>query len=157
MTPTVRKRRSPTSALVLVAAAMLFVARPAATGRTYLLRDIVGQFHPWRAFARTQIERGIVPLWNPHNQSGNPFAANPQTEVFYPPSAVFLWLEFGQALVVFLTAHALVSTAGMCLLLRRWGCGACASLVGALAYGYNGWSVTRMEFVPVFACAAWAP
>ena len=143
--------------MALVLAAFVFVARPALLGRTYLLRDIVGQFHPWRAFARAQMTSGVIPLWNPYNQGGNPFAANPQTQVFYPPSLAFLCGPFALTLTLYLTAHALLASAGMYVLLRRLGCGRCASLVGAVAYGYNGWAMTRLEFVPVFASAAWAP
>lgn len=145
------------SAIALTLAAFVFVARPAGVGRTYLLRDIVGQFHPWRAYARAQMASGVIPLWNPYNQGGNPFAANPQTQVFYPPSLVFLCGPFGLTLTLYLAAHALLAGAGMYVLLRRLGCGHCASLVGAVAYGYNGWAMTRLEFVPVFASAAWAP
>ena len=135
----------------------MFVGRPAWEGHSYMLRDIVGQFHPWRAFARAQLLEGKVPLWNPYNQGGNPFAANPQTQVFYPPSVLFLWPSFGVALVLYLAAHALIGTLGMYVLLQRWGCVPCACLVGTLTYGYNGWNVTRMEFVPVYASASWVP
>ncbi len=144
-------------ACALAALAGLAIGWPAIRGRAYLLRDLAGQFYPWRAYARAELAEGVLPLWNPYNQGGNPLAANPQTQLFYPPAAVLLTGSFGPALMGFLAGHAALAAVGMFVLLRMHGCVTWAAMLGGAVYALSGWSATRLEFVPVFATAAWAP
>src|SRR5262245_30532705 len=50
--------------------------------------DLVTQFYPWHAFAGESVQRGTLPLWNPHILGGTPFQAA-QSALFYPPHFVF--------------------------------------------------------------------
>lgn len=42
------------------------------------------QSEPWFAFIRDQYRQGEIPLWNPYQAFGEPFAANMQSQPFYP-------------------------------------------------------------------------
>ena len=46
--------------------------------------DLVPFLYPNFHFAAETLKRGIIPLWNPHLYSGIPFAADPQSGLFYP-------------------------------------------------------------------------
>lgn len=150
-------RATLTCAAVLAVCAVVFVGWVAFRGETYLLRDVVGLHHPWREFCRSELAAGRLPLWNPYNHAGCPFTANPQTQTFYPFGLRLMAQRFGPALTGFFVLHALIATAGMCVFLRSVGCAASGCLVGAIVFWYGGWSMARMEFVTMYATAAWAP
>src|SRR5689334_15406706 len=44
------------------------------------MSDTVTQFYPWRVLAGRSLRHGVIPLWNPHQLSGSPAAANDQTD-----------------------------------------------------------------------------
>src|SRR6185437_1787709 len=54
-----------------------------------LMWDGIAQFYPWRLFAASTEHAGFLPLWNPHQFCGTPFAANSQSAIFYPLNALF--------------------------------------------------------------------
>ena len=45
-------------------------------------------YAPFATFLHDRLGHGDVPLWNPFAFSGQPFAADPQSGVFYPPALV---------------------------------------------------------------------
>ena len=53
--------------------------------------DALAYFAPARSWAAAQMRSGTIPLWNPFLFCGQPFAANIQTALWYPPNAVY-WL-----------------------------------------------------------------
>lgn len=72
-----------------------------------LLADPVLQFEPWRHFAKENILRGVVPLWNPLNGGGSPFLANPQVAILSPFTIAYYLLPISVSLN-FLTISKLV-------------------------------------------------
>ena len=40
---------------------------------------------PYLAFKRHELAAGRLPLWNPYQATGMPFAANPEATLFFPP------------------------------------------------------------------------
>lgn len=112
----------------------------------------------------TALHRGEFPLWNPLVLCGAPYAANPQSKVFYPPqllrSALNVPLTPASthvSLRVYGVAHALLAGIGMFLLARRHGLSPVASMVSAYALALSGHCVLRVvayHFIDVFA---WLP
>ena len=45
-------------------------------------------YAPFAAFLHERLSHGDFPLWNPFAFSGQPFAADPQSGVLYPPALV---------------------------------------------------------------------
>src|ERR1700726_4558619 len=72
-------------ALLALLALLLFV-RPLIRGEVFTFRDHSDYFQPPRYFTALELRQGRMPLWNPYNASGEPWLANPQTGVFYPPT-----------------------------------------------------------------------
>src|SRR5687767_10972828 len=104
--------------LLALLASTIFV--PAlVTGEVFSLRDHFDYFQPLRFFTAEQLLTGRIPFWNPYSASGEPWFANPQTGVFYPPAWLFLILPFETAYMLFLLVHLMILGWGAYLLFAR--------------------------------------
>ena len=57
-------------------------------------RDQGDFFYPLKLYTADRLRAGESPLWNPLSGTGEPWLANGQSGVFYPPSLLFLiWLR----------------------------------------------------------------
>jgi hypothetical protein len=120
--------------------------------------DSLGQYWPWRALLHEGLRHGRLPLWNPCQFSGYPFAGNGQSALFYP----FNWLFFGLFSVPTgfrLTAvfHLWLAAAGAFALARELGCRRAAALVSGLTFGLSGFMVTWLTLPTLISSAAWLP
>ena len=112
--------------------------------------DFSGQFVAFGAYQYQRMSQGEIPLWNPWNNGGMPFLADPQTAVFYPPRLLTIALSglaggwSYLALELEMAAHVLAFTLLMYLLLRRMTRHNTGSVTGALLAaiisGYGGWT-----------------
>jgi hypothetical protein len=99
--------------------------------------DFSGQFVAFGAYQYQRLTAGEVPLWNPYNNGGLPFIADTQAAVFYPPRLITIGLSklaggwTYHALELEMTAHVLVYSLFMYLLIRRMTFGNGASVIGA--------------------------
>ena len=82
-------RRDLVAAGLLLALWLFFFWRlftPVAADQASLRQgDFSGQFVAFGAYQFQRLSQGQIPLWNPWNNAGMPFLADPQTAVFYPP------------------------------------------------------------------------
>ncbi|HEX7154545.1 MAG TPA: 6-pyruvoyl-tetrahydropterin synthase-related protein [Thermoanaerobaculia bacterium] len=122
----------------------------------FVLRDHFDYFAPLRWFTAEQLKQGVLPFWNPYSASGEPWLANPQTGVFYPPAWLFLALPFETAYVLFLLVHVIVLGLGAYLLFSR-GRSQGAGLVGAVALMFAGPTLSLMDVSNNLTTFAWIP
>src|SRR5213080_298654 len=94
--------------LVVVALALALFAAPLLRNEVFLVRDHSDYFQPMRWYTSQQLRHGTLPLWNPYSASGEPWLANPQTAVFYPPAWLFLLLPFATAYMLYLLLHVVL-------------------------------------------------
>lgn len=125
-------RRAIALAVAFLAAALYFVlievhrpAQPAQDVYAYFLPNAV---HAARSFW----EGGRGLLWNPYQSCGQPFLANVEVGLFYPPHLFFLLLEPNTAVHVVLIFNMIAGATGMYLLGRDVGLGPVAAVGGAL-------------------------
>ena len=135
---------------------ILFLDVVVGTGVFYT-RD-VGLYHfPLKSILRTVVENGEFPYWNPFLSSGQPLAANPAHEVFYP----LTWLIMLPSLVYGFNWHALIhvylATFGTYALLRSLGTSRAAACIGALSFGLGGFVLSTLSLFPFLFSAAWLP
>jgi hypothetical protein len=142
-------------ALLLLLASMLFIA-PLAKQEVFTLRDHLDYFQPLRLFTAEELSAGRLPLWNPYNASGEPWLANPQTGVFYPPAWLFLALPFPTAYMLYLLLHLVLLAWGAYLLFAR-NASAGAALVGAAALLFSGPVLSLLDVSNNLATFAWIP
>lgn len=140
----------------LAAVALPLFLMPLLRGEVFTLRDHFDYFQPLRWFTAQELQAGRLPLWNPWNASGEPWLANPQTGVFYPPSWLFLLLPFATAYMLFLLVHLVVLGWGACLLFRRTVSEG-AALVGAAALMFSGPVLSLLDVSNNLATLAWIP
>lgn len=141
---------------IIAAAALLLFARPLLRGEVFTFRDHADYFQPLRWFTAQELRHGRLPLWNPYSASGEPWLANPQTGVFYPPAWLFLFLPFPTAYVLFLGFHVALLGAGAFLLFSRFVASG-AALAAALALMFCGPSLSLLDVGNNLAAFAWLP
>ena len=126
-------------------------------GKTLYWGDIILYFSPMQAFAQEHLKNGVIPLWNPHTFSGQPFVGNPQMSVFYPTSALLFFLPGWMALNSVIVIHLALCGMFSYLLLRRWTDRRVSALCGSAVYMAGGCLMGRVQFPPVIQTAAYFP
>jgi len=127
--------------------------------------DVHYLFGPTAFFMDTSIHNGEFALWNPLSFCGTPFAANPQTTVFYPFHLVRSLLTGNPTpwsscvgIELVLVLHMLIAGAGSVALAREYRLSVGACFVTAVVYVFGPYSVVRaMEHWTIFAVTAWLP
>lgn len=159
LVPAAASPRLQTFAAILaisVFAGVLFL--PLLTGaKTLYFADLSLYFIPLLAFQRRELLLGRIPLWNPYLLCGTPFLGNPQAGPFYPSSLLLVVLPAHLVVGVTGALHCAFAAVGTLLFLRRRGFGLAASLLGALAFGFSGALVSKMQFPNMVQAAAFLP
>ena len=127
------------------------------SGKTLVLRDTFFEFRFLSNFARENILNGIIPLWNPYSNCGQPFIADPQTSFFYPLNWVFYLLNFSRAYTLFIFMHLLLAGIFMYAFIKPIVKNSWISFFGGLIYMLNGLMISRIEFLSEFASLVWIP
>ncbi len=109
--------------------------------------DFLNQHYVWKSYALERMKQGQLPLWNPHILGGEPFHANPQVGIFYPPTYLLLPFQHeGRVSYVALEAYQLLHQAfggvGMLLLMYSLGVGSAGALLAAVAFMFTGFFTT---------------
>lgn len=151
---TLRRHLLPIAAILVIACA-LFV--PAIVHHeVFTFRDHTDYFQPLRYYTAEYLQAGKLPLWNPYNASGEPWLANPQTGVFYPPTWLFIALPFEAAYMAYLLLHvALLGVNAYVLFARSATRG--AALMGAMALMLCGPTVSLWDVNNNLATFVWVP
>ena len=139
-------------ALVLLALALTF-NHVLTTESTKLsgLWDAHRYFGPQSFYLDVCIHSGQFPLWNPLTFGGMPYAANPQTAIFYPPHLLRSLLTFSPTpyrtqfgMVVMMGLHLLLAFGGTYLLARAHRISRSGSWTAALAFTFSALMVRRV-------------
>ena len=126
-------------------------------GRGFYLLDITSYHIPMKWLVRDAVTHGDFPLWNRAYSSGQPMAANPAYEVFYPPQWL-IWLpsfHFGFQLHILL--HFVIAALGMFALLRALGARVLAATFGAAAFVLCGPYLSLASKLPLLFSLSWMP
>lgn len=133
-------------------------------GRMLYWGTVSLQFIPWRSLALTQINQGILPVWNNLNGMGTPFLANYQLAFFYPPgwlSFVFGWLGGESWLIwafgLLLTAHIIWAGIGMVRLMQQIGVNETGQIIAGLAFSLSSFWIARASFFSMIWAGSWLP
>jgi hypothetical protein len=113
-------------------------------------------YAPFAAFLHDRLSHGDLPLWNPFAFSGQPFAADPQSGVFYPPALISYGL-FAPAtgMVLLVTFHYLLATLSSYSFARLLGAGRLGAVYAGLAYGVSDYLLARSQALGLLTGAAW--
>jgi hypothetical protein len=121
------------------------------------MRDLTRYYYPPKQVLREIVQHGEFPYWNRNFSAGQPIAANPEHEVFYPLTWLILLpsYNFGYSLHVLL--HIYIGLLGMYALLRSMELRPEAAWFGATAFGLGGLYLSYVNLLPILFCAAWLP
>ncbi|MCU1246667.1 MAG: hypothetical protein JWN02_2577 [Acidobacteria bacterium] len=151
------RRRDLAVAALLAALAFLFFADVLCSGRNFYVRDLFTYHYPMKRIVRDLMAGGQLPLWNRFFAGGQPLAANPAYEVFYPLQWPILVGSFAFGFALHIVLHVAIALTGMYALLRRLLPARPAALFGALTYGLGGFLLGAMSTLPTFFVWCLAP
>ncbi len=156
----VRIRRRLVSGVCAAAAVLpaLFWLAPALTrGQAPTLRDQGDFFFPLKLYTVDRLRSGEIPLWNPLSGAGEPWLANGQSGVFYPPTLVFLLPSAALAAGLFLLLHFAVAAWGARRFLKEENVSDAGALFGAAIFCAGGFTASFAVYWNHFGAFAYLP
>ena len=144
------------AALLSAILTLLFIDVLAGINTLYL-RDLSLYYYPMKHVLRDVVLGGEFPYWNPLLAAGQPLAANPEHEVFYPLTWLILLpgYDLGFRLLILLHLHICAWT--MYALLRSMRASVAAAFVGALSFAIGGVVLSCLTLLPILFALAWLP
>lgn len=125
-------------------------------------RDVAFYYYPLFQQIQQEWEQGRLPLWNPHENLGQPLAGDPTSSVFYPGKLIFFLssikiLSFGYCFKVYIWFHILLALVLAYKLARRLNISPSGSIITGIAYTFSGQTLFQYSNVIYLVGAAWAP
>jgi hypothetical protein len=142
---------------VLFLLATLFFIDVVVGTQNFYMRDLTRYYYPTKQILRDVVLGGEFPYWNRHFSAGQPIAANPEHEVFYPLTWLILMPSYYLGYRLHILVHIYIGLAGMYALLRSMDVRVPAAFFGALVFGLGGIYLSYINLLPILFCAAWLP
>jgi hypothetical protein len=126
---------------------------------TVIAMDTATAFYPWYAYLGENLRSGRIPLWNPHQFGGAPFAADPESGWTYLPAMLlFALLRLDFAASAYMVFHLLLAAIATYALARSLDLHPCGAFVSAIAYSLSGFFFGHNVCCFAYAAvAAWLP
>jgi hypothetical protein len=146
---------------VLAAAALLpavvWLSPALVSSRAPSYRDQGDFFYPLKLYTAERLHAGEIPLWNPLSGTGEPWLANAQSGVFYPPTWLFLLGSPALAAGLFLLLHFAVAAWGARRFLKEENVSDTGALMGAAAFAASGVAASLSVYWNHFGAFAYLP
>ena len=125
--------------------------------RGFYLEDVIGYHFPMKHVVREAVRSGEFPYWNPLQSAGQPLAANPAYELFYPPQWLVYVLPYFYAFQLHIILHFVIAAAGAFFLIRSLGVKPLPAAVGAAAFVFSGPYLSLSAKLPILFAVSWMP
>lgn len=127
-------------------------------GEVFFSHDIKTFYYPYRHFAFSEIQHGVVPLWSPYSSAGYPVHAAAETGIFYPLNWLFFSLFNSlQAYTLVLIFHYLLAGIFVIILQRERAVPGFAAFVSACIFSFGGFMITHLIHCSIICAATWLP
>ncbi|HVT04155.1 MAG TPA: hypothetical protein VHL58_12375, partial [Thermoanaerobaculia bacterium] len=126
-------------------------------GHGFYRADLTAYDYPLKRTLHLIVARGFFPWWNPFYSGGQPLAANPAYELFYPPQWLIFLPDFNLGFRLQIVAHIFLAAIGMYCLLRSLELRPLSSTVGALSFSIGGGFLSETMRLPLMFSMAWIP
>ncbi|HUP49610.1 MAG TPA: hypothetical protein VNA04_12560 [Thermoanaerobaculia bacterium] len=123
----------------------------------FAMRDLSHFYYPTKQIYRQIVAGGEFPLWNRYSHAGQPLAANPEHEIFYPFTWLTLLPSYDLGYRLHILVHLYIGLLAMYALLRSLRIRPEAAFFGAVSWGLGGLYLSYVNLLPIFFCAAWLP
>lgn len=151
-------RRHDIAAIALLTLIAVALFADVLTGSSvFFYRDFSRYYFPVKKMMRDIVLGGEFPWWTRAYSAGQPLAANPEHEVFYPLTWLILLPNFAAALHAQVVLHIAIALAGMYAFLRSLELRPFPSFFGALSFGAGGVMLSYINLLPYLYCIAWLP
>ncbi|HEY1250874.1 MAG TPA: hypothetical protein VGH97_06765 [Thermoanaerobaculia bacterium] len=145
------------SVCAALAPAVLWLWPALAEHRAPSFRDQGDFFYPLKLYTADRIRTGEIPLWNPLSGAGEPWLANAQSGVFYPPGLLFLIRSPALAAALFLLVHFAIAAWGARRFLKEENVSDSGALFGAAAFVAGGYAASLSVYWNHFGAFAYLP
>lgn len=152
-----RRRANVMGWLLLFAGTAILLGEVLLGGRVLADRDLLTYFFPLRSVLQRLFRHGQSLLWNPYLGEGQPLAANPAHEIFYPLTWLFFLLPVRPAIAISLATHLGIGFWGTLRFLRKLRNSESAALLAATVWSFGGVFVSMMHLLPCLYGWAWIP
>src|SRR5579859_1317260 len=125
-------------------------------GNNFYVRDLFTYHYPMKHIVREIIARGEFPWWNPYFASGQPMAANPAYEIFYPPQWLIFIGSFRFGFAIHILFHIYLAAFGAFFFFRAIPLRREAALFGALSFALSAFLPGTATNLPIFFVWSWA-
>jgi len=125
--------------------------------KSFFFRDYTLFGYPLAHYHREAFWRGEIPLWNPLNNCGIPYAAQWNTMVFYPFSLIYLLLPLPWSLGWFCLFHLFLGGLGMYRLAFRWTDNSLAAAIAGVSFSFSGVALSFLIWPNNASAFGWLP
>ena len=153
----VTRRHDLLAAGALVLLASIFFGDVLIGTHNFYMRDLTRYYYPTKEVLRNIVLGGEFPYWNRLFSAGQPMAANPEHEVFYPLTWLILLPSYDFGYRLHILIHIYIGLLGMYALLRSMDLRVPAALFGAASWGLGGIYLSYINLLPILFCVAWLP
>ena len=122
--------------------------------------DLASFLYPVYSFAATNLQNGVLPLWNPHLYSGSPFAADMQTGLFYPINLLafltarpFTYVTMEELAIV----HFFLAACFTYIYARSLAVSRVSSFAAGVIFAFGGFVTAHLGHLNMIAAAIWLP
>jgi hypothetical protein len=143
-------------AVLLAVPSLLFLDVLLGWGVFYI-RDVPFYHFPGKKILRDIVLSGEFPYWNPFFSAGQPLAANPAHEVFYPLTWLILLPSYLYGFHLLALSHVYIAALSTYALLRSLGAARVAAVAGGLSFALGGFVLSGLHLFPFLFSAAWMP
>lgn len=144
-------------AAILLVAVVSIVFGAVLAGGCFYERDLTIYHFPMKKVVRDAMLSGELPLWNPRYSGGQPLAANPAYELFYPPQWLVLLPDYLLGFRLHILLHFYLAALGMYAFCRGLGAKPPAAFFGGLAYSLGGTMLALVNILPFLFAMSWIP
>jgi hypothetical protein len=123
----------------------------------FYMRDLTRYYYPTKQVLREIVLNGEFPYWNRYFSAGQPIAANPEHEVFYPLTWLILLPSYNLGFRLHILIHVFIGLFGMYALLRSMETRPFPAWFGSMAWGLGGLYLSYINLLPILFCVAWLP
>lgn len=123
----------------------------------FYMRDLTRYYYPTKQIYREIALNGELPLWNRYFHGGQPIAANPEHEIFYPLTWLIALPNYDLGYRLHILVHIYLGLLGMYALLRSMQLHPVGAFFGAVSFGLGGIYLSYVNLLPILFCAAWLP
>jgi hypothetical protein len=142
---------------VLWALVIAFFFEVIFSSKTFTGGESISTFYALRKFLAENLQRGNLPLWNPHSFLGQPFLTDLKAALFYPFNFFFFLKDSAGVFQWVVIGHYFMAAIFMYLLMRRLGRFVLSAMFAAIVFTFSGYFIAQQSHLQNLSGGVWMP